>query len=248
MEEKKLSADYWRQLDFYNPAADVSANILIVGAGAIGSYATFALARLGVKNITVIDPDVVESHNIPNQFFPPSEGGIYKVNALSKIVKSIVPEVNLFAFPLRFQSYVESDYYRGPHTAIIVAVDNMQSRKDIWEWSKITSLRFLIDARIGGQFANIFSVILSQNKAKDIYEKSLYSDEEVPELPCSGQSVVDVSLSVAGAIAQNYRHYIAKTLVSVHTFYDFITPQAYGMAYYENNADDIVHTSEGRKV
>ena len=75
-----LNPDFWRQTDFYKPTED-KRSCLVVGAGAEGSWVTYGLARMGVKDITVIDFDKVEAHNLPNQFFAESlaEPDIFKV-------------------------------------------------------------------------------------------------------------------------------------------------------------------------
>ena len=51
---------YRNCLDIFNPDHDTQPSIVIVWAGGIWCWTTFALAQLGFKNITVIDFDEVE--------------------------------------------------------------------------------------------------------------------------------------------------------------------------------------------
>ena len=44
-----------------------SANILVVGLGGVGSYATEYLVRSGIGNITIVDGDVIDITNINRQ-------------------------------------------------------------------------------------------------------------------------------------------------------------------------------------
>ena len=60
--------------------------ITIIGVGATGSWLTLMLAKLGIKDITVYDFDVVEEHNIANQAFCIHQIDKEKVIALSDII------------------------------------------------------------------------------------------------------------------------------------------------------------------
>ena len=62
------TSKYWRQLDIVN-IDKLQVPIIVVGAGAIGSFVTLALAKMGCGNITSYDMDTVEEHNLPNQFY-----------------------------------------------------------------------------------------------------------------------------------------------------------------------------------
>ena len=60
--------NYLRQKRLFNPE-EQSTEIIIVGAGSTGSFVSLNLAKMGMNKIKVIDFDIVEDHNIPNQFF-----------------------------------------------------------------------------------------------------------------------------------------------------------------------------------
>ncbi len=45
------------------------ATVMIVGCGAVGSFAVEALARTGVGKLIIIDSDVIEESNINRQIF-----------------------------------------------------------------------------------------------------------------------------------------------------------------------------------
>ena len=61
--------------------------IFFICCGAIGSFATLMLAKIGFHNITVIDFDTVEIANIGPQFFRFSDIGKPKAIALKDLVK-----------------------------------------------------------------------------------------------------------------------------------------------------------------
>ena len=57
--------------------------ILIIGAGGIGSHLIPALARTNWYDITVFDPDIVETKNITYQNFTEAQVGMSKVEAMA---------------------------------------------------------------------------------------------------------------------------------------------------------------------
>ncbi len=76
---------YHRQLDILDPKL-MSVPVVVIGAGATGSFAALSLAKMGVRNITVYDFDTVEEHNLPNQFYRQCDIGKPKVIALQEII------------------------------------------------------------------------------------------------------------------------------------------------------------------
>jgi molybdopterin-synthase adenylyltransferase len=66
--------------------------ILIVGAGGLGAPAALSLARAGIRNFALIDPDSIELSNLPRQIiFGESDIGVPKVVAAARRLKVISP-------------------------------------------------------------------------------------------------------------------------------------------------------------
>lgn len=221
---EKLKADYWRGLDFYQPQNDRRGHAVIIGAGSIGSYATYCLARIGVPKITVIDFDKIEAHNLPNQFFAESmelTDAIYKVVALQSTVKMIVKDADIKIIPSRIEDININDYL--PCTALFVCVDKMEVRRWIFDNNDIQNYsEFVIDARVGGLYANVFCYKPRKESEKKFYESTLHSDAEAAPLSCSGQAIADVSMAVAAEMVARYRvNASGKIYPSLHTFYDY---------------------------
>ena len=78
---KEPDQKYVRQSDIINPEV-LGTPVHIIGAGAIGSCAALALAKIGFKDFTVYDFDSVELHNLPNQMYRAKDIGKPKVEAL----------------------------------------------------------------------------------------------------------------------------------------------------------------------
>ncbi len=82
--DKKFS----RQTDLVDMKRLEQTAVTIIGAGSIGSFATYALAKMGVKDITVYDDDIVEQHNFSNQIYRIEDIGKKKVTCLKNRIKT----------------------------------------------------------------------------------------------------------------------------------------------------------------
>jgi hypothetical protein len=222
MNSETMMPDYWRQLDFYDPAKDNN-HVLVVGAGSGGSYIVFGLARMGVRNITVVDFDVVEAHNLPNQFFAESlipelmdeSGKVAKVDALKATINFMIPDNGVKYIKAKVEE--APDLLKNRWDVIISAVDSMAVRRWIFEH---IPFNFLIDPRSGGEFVNIFTCTEYE---KEAHRRNLWTDEEVDKihkLPCTGTSIIDVCWIDAGEVIQRYRKYVSGNCVVEHSFHD----------------------------
>jgi molybdopterin/thiamine biosynthesis adenylyltransferase len=73
--------------ELYRGGADVLAKlrdvqVVLCGAGAVGSNLADNLARQGFAKLRVIDHDRIEEHNVGTQLYGESEIGVWKVEAL----------------------------------------------------------------------------------------------------------------------------------------------------------------------
>lgn len=113
--------------DFFRPDM-VAERIHVIGCGAIGSLVADTLARMGLTKITLYDFDTVEAHNIANQIYTEDDIGKPKVNALSKRLLAINPDMeeDLFVQPYGYQNQSLSGY-------VFLCVDNIDLRRSIVE-------------------------------------------------------------------------------------------------------------------
>lgn len=218
-----MHPDYWRQMDFYDPAKN-NHHVLVVGAGSIGSYVTFCLARMGVKKITVVDFDTVSSHNLPNQFFSEAlstSEALLKTVVLKETIKLMIPSMDIEIKPVSYNEFI-ADQNSPSFAAIFVCVDQMLAREQIYKTETRMKTPLLIDVRAGGLFGNIYSIYLPSTNASRYYGNSLYKDSDVKPLPCTGTTIVDITMILAGMAVSRFRQYFApgNTRKSIHTFYD----------------------------
>jgi len=184
---------FLRQLDIVAPDK-LSFPITVIGAGAIGSATVVTLAKMGCSDITVWDSDTLEDLNVPNQLCKPSMVGKPKVDALAELVYELA-EVRIHPIRQRYAG-------QSLEGVVIVTVDNMTCRQNIWKRAKLNrKIPLLIDARMGAEFARIYTIRPTNVDEADFYNENLYGNEEAERLPCSARSIVYCPTVIAGLIA-----------------------------------------------
>jgi len=214
MNDQKVFA---RQLDIIKPA-ELEFSILVIGAGGIGSWTTLALAKMGCRNITVVDFDKVEDRNTPSQIYTFKYKDDFKVNALKNIVNELT-SVEIKPVTEKFQDWHTPDKV---FNVIISGVDSMDSRKEIWK--KISAelpLTFDVyfDVRMAGEFLRIITISPLNAYSINSYEKSLFADNPIDSTPCTARSVIYNTFLCGGLIASLVKKYAKKE--SVHTNINF---------------------------
>ena len=184
---------FLRQLDIL-PPEQLTFPITVIGAGAIGSAAVITLAKMGCRRIAVWDDDILAEHNVSNQMCKPSAVGQPKVDALAELVWGLA-EVRI---------HTRNERYRGQRLegVVIVAVDSMTSRMEVWKRVKFdTVVPLLIDARMGAEFGRLYAIRPSDPDDVDFYESNLYPSSEAEPLPCSARAIIYCPTLVAALIA-----------------------------------------------
>lgn len=188
-----LQNRFIRQLDIV-PPEKLAFPITVIGAGAIGSATVVTLAKMGCSDTTVWDTDTLEDVNVPNQLCKPSLVGRPKVDALAELVYELT----------EIQIKQVNQRYAGQRLegVVIVTVDNMAGRKNVWKRARLNQkIPLLIDARMGAEFARIYTVHPTDIADADFYQENLYNTDEAEHLPCSARSIIYCPTVVAGFIA-----------------------------------------------
>jgi tRNA A37 threonylcarbamoyladenosine dehydratase len=188
-----IKMDFGKQYNIYNPE-NQKLDIIIVGAGSTGSFTALNLAKMGMNKISVIDFDVVEEHNIPNQFFRTKDIGKLKVEALSEIIKEFT-DLEIETENIEIDENYNFDL--TTNTLIILCVDSIEVRKLIYEKVKDYPIK-LIDTRFGGEGFSIHSIDLSNESHKEKYEKSLTATAK--ETSCGEKSIIYTILNLASEV------------------------------------------------
>ena len=108
------------------------ATVMVVGCGAVGSFAIEALARSGVGRFILIDNDAVEASNINRQLFAlTSTIGNPKVDVASARIRDINPDACVDARCMFWDA--SSDLDVAPDI-VVDAIDTIDSKIALYAW------------------------------------------------------------------------------------------------------------------
>lgn len=115
--------------------------VMVVGCGAVGSFAIEALARSGIGRIVVVDFDVVEESNINRQLFAlDSTLGKPKVDVAAGRIHDINSDIVVDSFNLFFDSDTDLDVKPD---FVIDAIDSVQSKIALYKWCFNNNIPFV---------------------------------------------------------------------------------------------------------
>lgn len=220
---------------------------IIGGAGGIGSWVAFFLARIGY-NIKVYDFDHVEEHNLGGQLFMNNSVGKPKVDALLESISKF----NLYSsgsFIACENNINELPYLYRDDTIFISCFDNMEARKILFERFKEEATRMkcaFIDGRLLMEQMQIFFMHRGYpERIKEYEEKYLFDDSEVEELPCSmkqtSHSAAMIASHMVGMIT-NYTFNLAcgQELLRNPFYYEFIIPTSNTTMHYDREIATVL--------
>jgi len=203
MEALDYDQKYVRQKDII-PLELFQERITVIGAGAVGSSTVLALAKTGFKRIRVFDFDNVEIHNMPNQMFRIHDLGKPKVTALKEIVKDF-EGIEITAVNSKFPNRMMGD-------TVIVAVDSMDTRIELWETAKKfeSKVKLYIDARMGAEVMRLYTLMPSMKRCVSDYADTLYPSSDAVQAPCTAKATMYTALMLGSMIVnQAKRSYMS---------------------------------------
>ena len=177
-------------------------DILLVGCGGIGSNTLFSMSKTIPAHYYIIDNDIVDTINVGSQFFTKDQVGSAKVsacyqNSISQSLARISPIKRLY----------NNEYM--PIT--VTGLDNMKTRVEVFnEWRKHDDRELFIDARLRAQLYEVYVVTKGREEE---YEKTLFSDSEVDDGPCTFKQTAYFAILVGARIT----HALVNYLTNKHT-------------------------------
>jgi len=194
-------------------------DVIIIGAGGIGSFIIQGLTIMGYKSMYVYDPDTMSTHNLSSTAYPTNMVDRPKAEAASVLHSMYDGTDQEFIYKMR-----RWDQNEKPHARMIVCTDDMESRKAAFEsWYNQENQKrdWFIDARMG---ATTTELVTESYRAKETesyldseYMKTWIPTDSVPKAPCSQKHTVFAAQHIASlAVAQVYN------LVANLGYYDYI--------------------------
>ena len=117
------------------------ATVMVVGCGAVGSFAIDALARSGVGHIILVDFDKIEESNINRQMFATQNTLEQKKTAAAREhIATISPNIKVTELDIFFDKNtlppVSPDF-------VIDAIDTVTSKVALYEWCEQNDIPFI---------------------------------------------------------------------------------------------------------
>lgn len=117
------------------------ATVMIVGCGAVGSFAVEALARTGVGKLIIIDSDVIEESNINRQIFATDTTiEMPKVDVARARIHDINPDILVTAIRTFFDDSTELNVTPD---FVIDAIDTIPSKIALYKWCVARNIPFI---------------------------------------------------------------------------------------------------------
>lgn len=166
-----------------------STRVIIIGVGAGGSWTAYFLAKLGVKDIHLYDFDTVGQENIRSQCFGLNDVGKLKTIALKERLNT---ELNIN--PVIYNTKIDENTVLDVNlnTIVLNLVDSIETRQLVYNKLKGMPIR-MIDARMGGEGWEVYSIDCSNLEQQTYYEESLKG--VFREQPCGQKAVIYSTVS-----------------------------------------------------
>ena len=163
----------------------MSRGIAIVGVGGLGAPAAVALAAAGLDRLTLVDPDVVESSNLPRQpLFGDRDLGRPKVEAASERLCRERPGLRIESVVARVDPASAVALLSG-HAAILDGTDGLESKVLLNEVAVETGIP-LVHAGAVGLEGQLFSILPGSSACLRCLFVELPDPDDMPTCQQSG--------------------------------------------------------------
>lgn len=170
------------------------ASVAVFGIGGVGSFATEALARVGVGRLLICDNDVVSDSNINRQLIAlHSTVGRKKTDVMAERIKDINPDCEVVVVPSFFSADNSDEFDLSGYSYIVDAIDTVSSKLELimkakqasvpiiscmGTGNKLNPLLFAVDDIFSTSVCPLARVMRRELKARGIDSlKVLYSKE-----------------------------------------------------------------------
>lgn len=128
-------------------------NVLIVGIGGVGGNALESLVRFGVKNITIIDKDVIDITNLNRQLITTNNNiGNSKVEEAIKRAELINPDINITGINEFLDKNNIANIISNKYDYVIDACDTVTTKLDIMKICQKLNIDFITCLGTGNRF------------------------------------------------------------------------------------------------
>ncbi|MEM0097717.1 MAG: HesA/MoeB/ThiF family protein [Conexivisphaerales archaeon] len=181
--------------------------VLIAGVGGLGSFSAMELVRMGVKNLILVDRDIVSYSDLHRQvLYDEKDVGLPKVEAARRKLNAINSEANIEVYGSSVNYIKLMDKLVKKSDVVVDGMDNMASRYTINGISIKNGKPYVFAAAIE-LYGNISTIIPGKTPCLEEFYGNL-NDSELPKCATSG-----VHPSIVYIIASLSTHEVLSLLV-----------------------------------
>jgi tRNA A37 threonylcarbamoyladenosine dehydratase len=145
-----------------------SKRIIVFGLGGVGGSLCEALVRAGIKNITIVDDDIIDITNLNRQLIATlSTIGQRKVDAMEARLLDIDDTVKINKICKRLEKDNISDFDLSSYDYIADAIDSVESKVYLAKYCYENSLKIISSMGVGNRFDP------SKLRVDDIFKTSM---------------------------------------------------------------------------
>lgn len=191
--------------------------VILAGCGGIGSYVAFLLSRLQLRFLQLYDDDKVEGVNMAGQLYSYNDIGLYKVDAINRMVRNYSCYYSTYSFANRFTVNAT------PEKIMICGFDNMVARKVFFKvWKNFVSSLpseerkecLFLDGRLAAEELQVFCITGDDEYNMKKYESDyLFSDEEAEETSCSYKQTTFMANMIGSIIVNLFVNFVANLVM-----------------------------------
>lgn len=232
---------FGRQNNTYN-AATQNRVVHIVGCGSLGSYIGLLLAKLGIKNFVLWDSDSVAQHNVANQAFGNDAVGRKKTEELERIIRAnstwTTATRNVVGPPRltisEEENFTENSIIADEDCVIFSVADSITPRQLVY--NNTQNNVFIIDARTGSEYGQMFCCDKSVAKDRKQYEQfaMVLPPGGAEDGDCGMQSIAYSTAAVATMAVNSYIRFVNKQPYPHKLDFDF---PSYDLMLFKSNGE-----------
>jgi molybdopterin-synthase adenylyltransferase len=190
---------YVRQQDLVPQDRLMEVRATVVGVGAVGRQVALQLAAIGVRQLQIVDFDVVDLTNVTTQGYGTGDVGQTKVAATKAAIARLDPTTVVQAVCDRFRSPLDIG------KAVFCCVDSITARSAIWR-SASRRCDFWVDGRMLGEVLRILTVGGDQGRA--YYPTTLFAQAEAQSGSCTARSTIYAASVAAGLMVHQFTRWL----------------------------------------
>lgn len=203
------------------PWASSEVHVVVGGAGGIGSWLSVFLSRMGA-GVTIIDPDVVEAHNLGGQLYLNEHIGMPKAESVKALCSVLNDGAHLTSYKTHIDDSREFTDEEAEDTELVFAYefgreaffscfDNITARKQCfyaWLEANETDSSIFIDGRMLAEGGFVYAVRRNDEDAITAYEGTLFESGTATEQPCTAKATSHCGALIAAVMTSVFTNHL----------------------------------------